>query len=42
MLEVIEGWQEIGRSNDATEDDIAHVVIYYARYDAWPQPSHAE
>ena len=38
LLEVIEGWQEISRGNEATENDIVRVVIYYARYDSWPQP----
>ena len=39
LLSVVEGWQEIGRRTDITEDDIVRVVIYYAKFDSWPQPS---
>lgn len=38
LLKVVEGWQEIGRRNDITEDDIVRVVIHYAKFDSWPQP----
>jgi len=38
LLEVVEGWQEIGRRNEITDDDIVRVVIYYAKNDSWPQP----
>ena len=35
--EVVEAWRE-GVNQEATEDEIVRVVIYYALNDAWPQP----
>ena len=35
--EVVEAWRD-GVSEEATEDEIVRVVIYYALNDAWPWP----
>jgi hypothetical protein len=38
LLEVIEGWREIGKGDRTTDADIVDFVIYYAQNDSWPAP----
>jgi len=38
IFEVIEGWLATSRSIPSQEE-LVHVVIHYAQYDAWPQPN---